>query len=468
MILSCASFLSSAVALPIRAFASLIGRLVHSPKAQTFFLERSKSHFKEQLRLAKNFQTQSKERLKQTTFWLHVSSAGELEQVIPVMRSLHQQLAIYFFVTYFSPSTKPFLKNCPGLIGSVSLPAEDRSSYSQIIHELGIDRLLLVRYDFWPALIHTAQKNRVPIAVLAATLERARSILSNRLQTLSKLFWFKQADLLFLVSEADKTRLIDLDFSPEVAVVSGDAKWARAMERAQNQKRQIHATPLTAVLAHLTQHTNYVKRKTLVFGSPHKEELLVLRWCLKNLSVPCLFVVAPAEVDEKAISQLEWTLEDGGAQTLRLSVLEQSLESLPPVAHDRPIVLILDSFGQLAAAYGCADCAIVGGGFDGQLHNVLEPAAYPVLTLFGNRTTRAPEAQILLDHNAAISFVQPETMFDFLQRWSSLNSGGGGEHTDCPDFEHTLADAQKLFGSLPNTSEVICRAIAERHKLEIN
>jgi 3-deoxy-D-manno-octulosonic-acid transferase len=109
----------------------------------------------------------------------------------------------------------------------------------------------------------------------------------------------------------------------------------------------------------------------------------------------------------------------------------------------------------------------VGGGFDGQLHNVLEPAAYPVLTLFGQRASRAPEAQILLNNNAAIGFVDSDALFDFLQRWSSLNTSGQGRDTHCLEFEQTLEGARMLFGSLPNTSEVICRAIAQRDQLEI-
>jgi 3-deoxy-D-manno-octulosonic-acid transferase len=467
MILAFASFLSSALNFPIRAFASFLGRIVPNPKARIFFIERSKDHFTQQLNFARRTKTEAIKHDSPTIFWLHVSSAGELEQVIPVMRALHERLSVQFFVTYFSPSTKPFLKNCPGIMGSTSLPAEDKDAYTQIIGELNISRLLLVRYDFWPTLIHTAKKKNVPIAVLAATLARARSILPDNLQTLSKLFWFKHADLLFLVSEKDKTRLVELDFSPEITIVSGDAKWARAKERAQIQKEQAQSTALQLVLSHLVSGPKSEKRKTLIFGSPHEDELLILKWCLEQFTAPCLFIVAPAEVDEKTLSKLEQGLDLRAAQSMRLSDMERSLDALPLVDENNHTVLILDSFGQLAAAYAEADCAIVGGGFDGQLHNVLEPAAYPVLTLFGNQTGRAPEAQILLDHNAAISFVKPDAMFDFLRRWSSLSNRGVGRSPNCPEFEHTLKGAQRLFGSLPNTSEVICRAIAHRHKLEI-
>lgn len=467
MILACASFISSAVTLPIRAFASIVSRVVRNPKTKTFFLERSRSHLKNQLRLARNLIEQTSESQPRATFWIHISSAGELEQAIPVMRALHQKLSVQFFVTYFSPSAKSFLKNCTGVIGHVSLPAEDLEGYSLIITELNISRLILVRYDFWPTLIHTARKRNLPIAVLAATLGGARSILPKRLQTLSKLFWFKRADLLFLIDEKERTHLIERGLSPEDIIVAGDAKWERAHERARAQHLQTKETLLTSALAHLASHQDSRKRKTIVFGSPHEDETQILIWCLEDLTTPCLFVVAPAEVDESTLLAFEKGIDHVAAQTIRLSDLKQSLDCLLPIESDRHVVLILDCFGQLATAYGKADCAIVGGGFDGQLHNVLEPAAYPVLTLFGNRTTRAPEAQILLNHNAAVSFDQPKALFDFLRCWSSLKIEGRGRGSDCLEFEHILKNARTLFGSLPNTSEVICRAIAQRDKLEI-
>lgn len=466
MILACASLLSTALTFPIRAFATLLSRTARSPKVKLFFLERTEEHFNGQLLHAKNIKNHKIQTHVQATFWLHVSSAGELEQVIPVMRSLHSRLSVHFFVTYFSPSTKPFLKNCPGVIGSVCLPAEDRTTYSKIFTQLHIKRLLLVRYDFWPALIHTAQQHNVPIAVLAATLKRARSPLPQTLQTITRLFWFKQADLIFLVSEDDKNQLVEFGFSPKTALVSGDAKWARARERAQNQKLQLNPTSIQTVLSQTLETGFLEKAKTLVFGSPHEDETGVLKKCLEEFTNPCLFIVAPAEVDEQSLTAIERQLSCPQADILRLSSLENSVHKPSTVAPRQHIVIIMDCFGKLAEAYERADCAIVGGGFDGQLHNVLEPAAYPVLTLFGNRVSRAPEAQILLNHNAAVGFANPNDLFDFLQRWSSLKLSGNGESSVCSNFEHTLEAARTLFSSLPDTSEVICRAIAQQDKLE--
>lgn len=466
MILACASFMSSTLTLPVRLFAHIAGPLFKNQKVRTFLLERTQPFFKQQIASARKAQLCLSNGQNKPTFWLHVASAGELEQVIPIMRELERSLSVCFFVTYFSPSTQPFLKHCPGLIGCVSLPAESSDSYSEIIETLNIKRILLVRYDFWPTLIHTAQKQKIPIAVLAATIAKARSPLPAVIQQRIRLFWFKKADLLFLIAQRDKDALLQMGVSPHQLIVSGDAKWARAKERAQGHRHEAETTPLQKSIALLRADNVHGERKIVVFGSPHAEELTIAKQCVAHFDRSCVFIIAPAELNERHLSDIESELSGPEVTALRLSRLATLSDGAWLQAARKHIVLILDSFGQLTDAYGLADCAVVGGGFDGQLHNVLEPAAYPILTLFGRLATRAPEAQILLNHNAALGFVKPNDLFDFLKRWSSLEVEGGGNESTCPDFDRTLECARELFGSLPDTSEVVCRAIAQKDKLE--
>ena len=66
-------------------------------------------------------------------------------------------------------------------------------------------------------------------------------------------------------------------------------------------------------------------------------------------------------------------------------------------------VLILDTIGHLSAAYQHADYAMIGGGFSGSLHNILEAAAFGLPVFFGPHHQRFPEAQSFID--ARIGFV---------------------------------------------------------------
>ena len=56
-------------------------------------------------------------------------------------------------------------------------------------------------------------------------------------------------------------------------------------------------------------------------------------------------------------------------------------------------VLILDTIGHLTSAYQYADYALIGGGFSGSLHNILEAGAYGLPVFFGPHHQKFPEAQ---------------------------------------------------------------------------
>lgn len=466
MMFSTLAILSYFLLTPLRWSCGILAKLMRSEKAKIFLQEREPRRVETIIAQAKySLQTQQNGKTP-PVYWLHVSSAGELEQVIPILRTLHEKHSVLFFLTYFSPSTIAFTKNCPGLLATISLPLEDPRLFRKIISELKIKRLLLVRYDFWPMMLAVARETKTPVGILAATLERARSPLPQKLQLLIKTHWFQRSDLIFLVSENDKLRLLELKFPEKKIIVSGDAKWARAKERAEQAIENRTVGKIAELREAIGKAAPRHLRKILVFGSPHAEELAVLLRCIGEFITTEISIIAPAEVDEKSISTLQTRLTRAGATTFRLS--QETGESLGAAlgAKKARVVLILDSFGLLAEAYRWADIAIVGGGFDGQLHNVLEPAAHPVLTLYGNNANRAPEAHRLLEHKAALGFANPNELFQFLAHWSTLKESDGESLEVKQRLAETLKNARNLFGSLPDTSEVVCRALAKQDRLE--
>ncbi|MEN9530652.1 MAG: hypothetical protein RI932_2525 [Pseudomonadota bacterium] len=466
MILRLLALLSSTLHLPMRILCRIPSSWLNSEKANIFLQERRRSILENKISTAKAALQNAKTQEKKAVYWIHVASAGELEQAIPVLRELHSRYGIYFFLTYFSPSARSFTKNCPGLLAATSLPPEDTHAYEMIISSLQIRRLLLVRYDFWPTLVFTAKKNHVAVAVLAATLNRARSPLPPSFQRRLRCFWFEQTDLIFLVSAEDKKELLALDIAQEKLHIAGDAKWQRAKERAEQAKAKAPDAAMRKLSALFPTSGSQSFEQVLVFGSPHEEELSTLELCMREFIAKELVIVAPAEVDKHNIESLQLRLQRSGASVhLLSSESAETLEALSKTPQNKS-VLILDGFGYLAEAYRYADVAIVGGGFDGQLHNVLEPAAYPVLTLYGNQFERAPEARLLLNRKAAVGFANTNELFQFLQQWSSLKRPGGENLPWAQSLEQTLKNAQDVFGSLPDTSEVVCRALAAQDKLE--
>ena len=84
---------------------SLAGKLSTNQKFLRFVFLRSSVHQAETLAALQKWNDDIRPHKPQAQVcWVHVASAGELEQIIPVMRMLHEKSCYHLFVTYFSPS----------------------------------------------------------------------------------------------------------------------------------------------------------------------------------------------------------------------------------------------------------------------------------------------------------------------------------------------------------------------------
>ena len=73
-------------------------------------------------------------------------------------------------------------------------------------------------------------------------------------------------------------------------------------------------------------------------------------------------------------------------------------------------ILLIDSIGKLANAYSYGQIAFIGGGFSGNLHNILEPAVFGLPVIFGPKHKRFPEAQTFIDAGIGFSVADQESL----------------------------------------------------------
>lgn len=403
---------------------------------------RSWNHLKREVESAKQ---KAKDKNIQRIFLIHAASAGELEQVKPIADRLSKKAQIGFFITYFSPSAEKFLKDFPGAIGSCSFPLDTQKRHNYILKSLNIEQACIVRYDIWPGFIQACCRMQIPLNLFAASKEGARLGVAAQLGLWWKKLNYRKFTRIFAVTPQDVTFYKSLCPSANV-IYAGDAKWRRAQERAQLLHRRVEKT---STIQFVEQKKNK-GRPCFVFGSPHKEEHEVaLRLCAENSSAFIVYV--PHEVNTSNIEKLTHEISISSKIVL-FSELEQGAEFEQDAQ-----VLLVDSIGHLAELYGQADVAIIGGGFDGQIHNTLEAAAHPVATVFGNRFKRAREARELIDANAARSFNTPEELFQFLSQCANLEKSGSS------DIETSLSslrqNALSVFELMPDTSEIIFEAL---------
>ena len=322
--------------------------------------------------------------------WFHVASAGELLQALPVLERL-LAASVQCVLTVTSPSGLGWAMQSrerlggSGLIAADYLPLDTRRNARRMLDTLRPAALVYLKYDLWPNLVWEAGRRGVPQFLLSATLgERSWRFSSGAGRAMYRTLYAALTGI-FPVSEADAERYRQTCSGHRCIEVLGDTRFDGVLERRKYyDTTRLPTFPEGAVV--------------FVAGSIWPaDEACILPVLISALErYPALvLVLAPHEIEEGQLRSLEAQL--GSTPAVRLTRLGsgERLESR---------VLLVDTVGHLAAFYSCAALAYVGGGFSGNIHNVLEPAAEGLPVLFGPRHGKDPQAGALIAAGAAQSF----------------------------------------------------------------
>lgn len=475
-------------------------KLIKNKKFKRFCDLRDPFLFKREIYLAKSvLEKDIKNGKNYPIYWFHISSAGEMEQAIPIAQKLNDKIGSKFFVTYYSPSTEPFLKNFPNKIGCIGLPIDIQKYYKIVFENLPIDKIFFVRYDIWPSLIKVCLKYKVEINLLSASRNKTKKgFLGFFSEIWNKKFYSKFSNI-FAVSKIDQNYFRNY-LSKENVFLAGDAKWSRALERARNVPNN-NDKDFSLLFSFCIAQKEHLLKKCVVFGSPHSDEhklaldISSLKEKLLIIYVPhsvnknnCLsilrdfnFVNVKAVLLTELVKRIENELNiydfnpsenDFCHNELKLSGNFYKIRNHLKFSHELMSscdVIVVDRIGFLAEIYELGDIAIIGGGFDGQIHNVLEAAAHGVPVLVGNLYSRALEVSELVNAGGAISFQNRNELFQFLVQWVSLIESGTDESTHpTRRLSHAKAKTLQLFKSIPDTSEIIFQALFFKGNRERN
>lgn len=479
-------------------FLFLLSKVVVNKKFKRYCEIRSPKNFIHELdKIKLLYQSSIKNRENNPIFWFHVASAGEMEQAIPVARKLNEKIGARFFVTYYSPSTEPFLKNFPAKIGVVGLPIDVRKFYKKVFSLFPIKKVFFVRYDIWPSLFNVCKKNNIEINLISASAIKTKKGLLGFLSEIWSNIFYRKFSNIFAVSQEDVNYFSK--FLPKSKIYfSGDAKWARAYERAVSGVNKKKEKEFSLFYSFCLAQKELLHKKTVVLGSPHAEEHKLALDCatLKEklflIYVPhnaepknCLNILddfysvgIKAVLYSELVKKVSEEIQENGFELNKDYILknnefelEHNKLRLPSNIYNIKKeynfssslmsyceVVIVDKVGFLAEIYELGDIAIVGGGFDGQIHNVLEPAAHGVPVLIGNIFLRAREAKELVKMGA-ISFQNRNELFQFLVQWVSLIEPGADSTHPAMRLGQAKSKTLELFKSIPDTSEIILRAL---------
>lgn len=304
-------------------------------------------------------------------FWIHCASMGEFEQIKPLLAAINSTFPkTQKVVTFFSASGYSIHKNSPLADIVTYLPLDRKKNVHHFIGQIQPDALFLVKYEFWPNLIHCCLKHQIPIYAISSTFRKEQLFFKTFSFGMKSLL--KQLSYFFVLNKDSKEQLNSIGID-QVEII-GDIRIDHVLKTAE--------TPIDhKILADFIGD-----EKCFIAGStwPKDHDLLI---SLIHSSTTIKWIIAPHKIDTNSIKNLEE----------RLSVPYAKWSTFQQERDGNKNILLLDCIGVLSSAYRYANYAYVGGamGTTG-LHNILEAAAFGIPVIIGKNFQRYPEAKDLI------------------------------------------------------------------------
>lgn len=319
----------------------------------------------------KNLQEQFQKKQIQHPIWFHCASLGEFEQGRPLMEKIKQHHPDKkIILSFFSPSGYEIRKNYEVADLVVYLPSDTPTNAKEFIEILKPEMAIFVKYEFWLNYLAELKRKQIQVYLISAVIKKHQpffkwygSVFRQGLQAYTKIFTQDQVSLDLLKS-----------LGVTVGVKAGDTRFDRVCEIASAPKRVVSAELFS-------------KHKNVIIGGstwPKDEELLLNVFKeLKALHPDLKLMIAPHEIEESNIKRL---IQEITNRQFSFHLMTDENNSEPAD------IFIVNTMGYLSSIYQYGQMAMIGGGFDDGIHNILEAAVYGLPVIFGPNYKKFNEA----------------------------------------------------------------------------
>lgn len=300
--------------------------------------------------------------------WLHAVSVGEVHAARGLIPSLRRELPGAPIVLSTTTATGLALAEQAGADAVFTMPLDLPAALAPYFATLRPCLLLLVETEVWPNLLRECGRRRVPVALVNARLS-LRS--ARRYRHLAR-WWpapLQALDLVCARTETEAARFRALGIDAGRVFVTGNLKSDAAVaagpgDACERLRERLAIAPGQPLLVAGCTMPGEEEQVLEAFGSararhPRLRLLLAPRH-------PERFDAAEALVRERGFS---WCRRSSAAR------------------NGNADVILLDTIGELPAAYGLGTVSFVGGSLvPAGGHNLLEPAVQAQPVLFGPHT----------------------------------------------------------------------------------
>ena len=320
--------------------------------------------------------------------WMHAASLGEFEQGRPVIEKIRKLYPQYkILLTFFSPSGYEIRKNYDGADYVFYLPADRPAEVRRFLDIVNPEIAIFVKYEYWLNMLAELRRRNIRTYIISAIFRRG-SIFFRFYGSL----WRKALrsfDTLFVQNGESAELLAGIGITN--VKIAGDTRFDRVAQIARQ------AGKIDTIERFRGSGRIFIAGST---WAPDEEILLQLIY--DNPSVK--FIIAPHEMEEERIERLCNAVNGGAVRYTRCT---------PLTDFGSTQVLVLDTVGLLASAYGYASWGYIGGGFGVGIHNTLEAAAFGLPIAFGPNYRKFKEARDLVSLGAAV----PVADYSALSSW---------------------------------------------------
>lgn len=327
--------------------------------------------------------------------WMHAVSVGEVRAAVAIRRAVKGLLPDSTVILSTTTDTgQATARQASGPEDTcIYAPVDAPFAVGRALRTFRPDLLAVCETEIWPNWLMQAQREGIRAALVNGRISsrsfrrylRIRPLIApvmDCLQTFS------------MISEADAARIQKMGADPSRIRVHGNAKYDKLLEQASDADRR-RMERLMGLAP---------EDPVLVAGSVRGAEAkkVLDAFCRIRASLPqAMLVLAPRHL--KNASLFAALASERGLTVQARSALEA------PGVERTAAVVVLDTMGELMAAYGTATVVFCGGSLaplGGQ--NLLEPAAWAKPVLYGRFTEDFADARQILESNGGGETVADE------------------------------------------------------------